>query len=114
VGVEANDYLALRQGLKQVALPGWPPPTPALHPTPGGWLVEFWGGVLLAGPEGVRRTFRLPVGRFAERPRPIQANRGVLPTGPRLLLACDPPLAPYVYRLSDLSFQARLEPEEGE
>ena len=26
VGVESNDYLALRQGLKQVALPGWPPP----------------------------------------------------------------------------------------
>ena len=42
--------------------------------------------------------------------RHLEVER-VVAAGDRVVLACQPPLAPYVYRLRDLTFEARLEPE---
>jgi len=91
------------------ALPGRAPPCPSLRHTAAGWLVELWAGVALHRGGRLLHQLRLPVGRDGA--RPLLSGRSALAAGGRLLLACQPPLAPYVYRLDDLSFEARLEAE---
>ena len=109
LGAELDGTYTLRTSGAVVALPGRPPPSPQLRATRCGWLVELWSGLALVGATGAIVQLRLPPLRDGG--RPILGGRRVVAAGDRVVLACQPPLAPYVYRLRDLTFEARLEPE---
>jgi len=92
-----------------IALPGRAPPSPGLIGTPDGWLVELWSGAAIVDGRGIRHQLRLPLGKDGA--RLFTGGRTLAASGERALVACQPPLAPYVYRLRDLTFERRLEPE---
>ena len=92
-----------------VALPGRAPPSPALIATDDGWLVELWSGAAVVDGRGIRHQLRLPLGKDGA--RLFTGGRTLAAAGTRALIACQPPLAPYVYRVSDLTFERRLELE---